>query len=1415
MTIQTQAQLRNSTQSNNNRGQNQLTQSQKDAIELAREEKIKKRDKAYEKKLLEEAKNKKERMEARQVAVQDEMNRAADKGNYQISVEQDIFNKAKKQISTQRNRIKENLTKSGESLINLKKIQSNLPNRKTQESLRFKMGGLQGRIKRIKILQTNQKIKQNLIDIKNYQNKLKLTGNESINDFEKKVETYGKGITKQQKNLGGYINYLGDKVNSIYQNYKNYQQQEKLNQVARTKFQNQVTNFESKNPTEKLIINWKNLRVLGVNSGEFGRRMDINKYNSEINRINNQQISTTLTNAKVQNLKLNKDLVSGRLGINNGLGYSPVIPPQSRSLIPMVSAYQLNDNKHLNNPISKNINEYNIPNSSHNRVYNRKYSGLGLISSIGHTISNTFTNLFETGKKNYQEGLQKQFNPTGAVISSYNKSSYKNYQLPKKTFFQKITSLPSEALVSAREVGRTHSNTYATLSMLGSEATAPLINTKAINRLNEIGNQRDQSYKQYKTLKYQTIPNFRDKNSLNGTFNINKLSIPKRQQYINLQEQINRAAINTRQLSNKYKDYSNKTAVQFDEFGYKRSVPINKLDSLFAYVNQEARTLTLATGKSGGNIYSKVSKTTGKIKKAPFISTVNLIKGKETPKEYISGLKHKKPQEYWNLNQGVITKKDLNKHNLLYVQPKEISKTTSNVATLGLYASPLGTALITSQLGEGMSKENYNPITFIKKNPVESALIGGMILTGGIIKGKDFFGKPMITEGEKEIKISTRGQNILKKRYIAKFTKEETNIGRENLNPLGIVNKEEVPKELRNRFSEETDLSYLNIQSKTRKVKKGIQTKVSLNSGKENYLFKNRLTNEGKQIEERVGIFLKNKGVEPQSSFLIGKQPKVIERNLKGNLLIARRGEEEIHILTAREETKQPRIRNKEITSRKGTTKVTYYGGGEEPYNLLRNYKITEKGIKPDFKIIPKKISKLKEEKIKVMGGRLNSEEFFSNNGIYNKLSKGAERKSYNVLGLSLKKSEKKVKSISYGRKEGVNINGETFVLTSNEINFQPKIYERNAQVYSANSIRKERFPFKSYEAKESKSGKGTIYFLKEKQIPESPKVLKKSKENNNPYTFKYLKEEKPKSYEPKEISKTTQIFKKKSKIGEKEIGIISTLMNPIESTKEIQITKVKPIQTIQRSSLIQTRMKSNLIPMVSAEMIRPKTQTIRNTPVVKSIQMSSTQLVAPKILQTFESRVRIRPIQSSRFRTAQLESPRVKAKTLSKMEKVAQYKGATFSQSISQEINKHTEPSKLERIKERMKIHITKGKSSAYTNALRKVLNKYEVFKKVKGKEKKIGTVFGLEKASKTLGKGLKKDLSASGFIINIKTKKKVAPKKIINIIGKEFRKSKLKKKTIVQKRNRRLSSGSERTNIQRERTFLGGRKNVNSNFF
>ena len=159
--------------------------------------------------------------------------------------------------------------------------------------------------------------------------------------------------------------------------------------------------------------------------------------------------------------------------------------------------------------------------------------------------------------------------------------------------------------------------------------------------------------------------------------------------------------------------------------------------------------------------------------------------------------------------------------------------------------------------------------------------------------------------------------------------------------------------------------------------------------------------------------------------------------------------------------------------------------------------------------------------------------------------------------------------------------------------------------------------------------------------------------------------EEKPKSYEPKEISKTTQIFKKKSKIGEKEIGIISTLMNPIESTKEIQITKVKPIQTIQRSSLIQTRMKSNLIPMVSAEMIRPKTQTIRNTPVVKSIQMSSTQLVAPKILQTFESRVR-RPIQSSRFRTAQLESPRVKAKTLSKMEKVAQYKGATFSQSIS-----------------------------------------------------------------------------------------------------------------------------------------------------
>ena len=155
MIIQKQTQLRNKNQSNN-RVQNKLTQSQKDAIELAKEEKTKKRDKAYEKKLLEEAKNKKERMEARQVAVQDEINRTSERGNYQISTEQDIFNKAKKQILTQRNRIKENLTKSGESLINLRKIQSNLPNRKTQESLRFKMGGLQGRIKRIKILQTKK-----------------------------------------------------------------------------------------------------------------------------------------------------------------------------------------------------------------------------------------------------------------------------------------------------------------------------------------------------------------------------------------------------------------------------------------------------------------------------------------------------------------------------------------------------------------------------------------------------------------------------------------------------------------------------------------------------------------------------------------------------------------------------------------------------------------------------------------------------------------------------------------------------------------------------------------------------------------------------------------------------------------------------------------------------------------------------------------------------------------------------------------------------------------------------------------------------------------------------------------------------------------------------------------------------------
>ena len=200
-----------------------------------------------------------------------------------------------------------------------------------------------------------------------------------------------------------------------------------------------------------------------------------------------------------------------------------------------------------------------------------------------------------------------------------------------------------------------------------------------------------------------------------------------------------------------------------------------------------------------------------------------------------------------------------------------------------------------------------------------------------------------------------------------------------------------------------------------------------------------------------------------------------------------------------------------------------------------------------------------------------------------------------------------------------------------------------------------------------------------------------------------------------------------------------------------------------------------------------------------------------------------LKPVELNLNKLAPIEllKPKLETKIQTKQVPIQKLRYEQVLNKISKQVSKQVPIQRLGNVENQVPIRpiFKKPKTNVYTQAIKQIVkNQYEIFKNVKGKETKIATTFGLEKASKKLKKGLFKDLSASGFVVNVKTGKKVKASELINFIGEGFRKSKYKKGVVVQKLNKRLTTGTERKNIQKERKgkfFFGGKKNAKFKFF
>ena len=1298
---------------------------------------------------------------------------------------------ARSQLTAQQENLKIQREKAEKQKANIQKAKEKLPVATSQRALRQTMAGLKGRTKRREIKKVKTGLEKQTQNVKEFKEKLTTYETEKLKPFETKlisqeaeirrVDEYNNAVARVEKAaakgmvwaLAFYGEGLVKKLALQYQ--RDLSLQRKL-------FKEQVSEFQMQNPTEKLVVDWKNLKVTGVQSGSLQQSLSWKNYNKEINKSENLKIvNLPATTLDVQ--------TSNALVRPTGIG--------------MVSALS-DSNINLSSANASKINDNNI---GFNRV------STGNTGSFISKLRSGISNLIGSGsdiKKNYEKDFNKtQSFLTGNTISAY--QPIKNYVPPEKTTFQKITSLPGLALVSAREwtekqniirteelfegMGNVMINKEGTLitgegvgltssplgeaskfvkekeELLGSGLLKVLHpNTKAIKELESYDVKIKENLNKYNNLNNYEIPKFEDDNKKNGIFDYNELSEEKQRQYDNLNNKRKKVAQEYSDLQDVREKRTEDTSKRFrttdpnvryagsqmgiNWFGkkvYEKNVPVTELTSPFGYLNVAVSSVTEATGQSVGNVYSLFAGEEG-VGKGLFKSVEKVVKGEITGKEFISGFK-KSDKEFsvWDLDKGVTrvgTKEDLERGSLMTIQPEEVSKVSTKVFDLGKYFIPVaGEYLFASEIGESFSQSGYSPKRFVKEKPMEALAV----LTIGTLKvfskASKFWNKPLKFEEGGVTRLTTRGDEFLGKTIkLADKGKSARVGGRQSI-------FETIPSK-RGTYIKRVPIKSPVVDFKsTGEI--GYDITEITSKGEKNYVeFIKRQTGQ----VGKAGSFTEVKVWEKGNLFRKGGM-----KDVYSGLPIDKLGRKEALKLLEN-------IKNREALLRlnRPVVKKSYLEGDV----TIKGYKAKTGFIQSEEQPIMLADDVLG---IKTRGGRT---KIFSSSGRRVSLNKGEGNLA--IEKNLLLKAEKYNKNII--NVKGIDVKN---IVSESKIISKGKVYEPIKNVDGLTAYEESSFEhLRTFSAgKYSPATKKTFIeagdtYLIKKTIRE--KGAQTIQEGSPDKIFKNLDSEKNIL-----LQEQKQILKVAPKI--KEIELVGT---KVGTKIEAQVFKQDNLPFMVGGTGLVT------LPFQTQGVYGETIQEFTYPGVTQFAKQSLVLEPTTQLKQDIGLKTQLKQDIGLKTQLKQDIGLKTELKTSQRTsQRTSQKKSQKKSQRIKKEFDIYPKP----------KIIIPTTSKTPYKNILKKVREEYfEIFEKKKGKEVSIGTAKGIEKAAKKLKTGLKSGLEASGFIVEKRTGKKVKLSTILPLLGEEFRASKTTPYFAVQKKTKRLGTRTETKKIQKERTFF-----------
>ena len=248
---------------------------------------------------------------------------------------------AESNIQTQRTQAQQAQTQAQEQLRQLETAQQKLPSNTSQRALRQTMGGIAGQVKRKAIERVKQaisgqkgKIGEQTKSIEEYKQQLTKYELEQIapvkeqvrqaQEYNAAVDTINKAAS--QGMVGAYAIYGEGLVKQLAQKYIKQQS------IAREGLKSEIKAFELANPTEKVNVDWKNLKVTGIQSGSLGETLSIKEYNNSIKglepTITSQEIKATnlpgvqsnvLLASDNQSLSMNTSSIRNDTNVSSGL----------------------------------------------------------------------------------------------------------------------------------------------------------------------------------------------------------------------------------------------------------------------------------------------------------------------------------------------------------------------------------------------------------------------------------------------------------------------------------------------------------------------------------------------------------------------------------------------------------------------------------------------------------------------------------------------------------------------------------------------------------------------------------------------------------------------------------------------------------------------------------------------------------------------------------------------------------------------------------------------------------------------------------------------------------------------------------------------------------------------------------------